>query len=167
MADIGGLSKMVLFTGLSHEQVNAFVKEGEVVKMSEGQPVLVEGETGNTMYILTDGKVDITRRLGTTTDDRIGPQRVKRLLTLSAPMFFGEMSLLDEEADRSATVTAATDCEFLEFTRDDFERLAGNDRELGYRVVYNIALVMAGRLRGTNKDVIKLTAALSLALGNR
>ena len=167
MADIGSLSKMVLFAGLSPDQVASFVKAGKTVKMNEGQPVLVEGETGNTMYILTDGKVDITRRLGTTTDDRIGPQKVKRLLTLSAPMFFGEMSLLDDQADRSATVTAATDCEFLEFTRDGFEQVVASDRELGYRVVYNIALVVAGRLRGTNKDVVKLTAALSLALGNR
>jgi CRP/FNR family transcriptional regulator, cyclic AMP receptor protein len=167
MADIDSLSKMVLFAGLTREQLTAFIKAGKNVRMGEGQAVLVEGDTGNTMYILTDGKVDISRRLGTTTDDRIGPQKVKRLLTLSAPMFFGEMSLLDDQADRSATVTAATDSEFLEFTREDFERLASEDRELGYRVVYNIALVMAGRLRGTNKDVVKLTAALSLALGNR
>lgn len=167
MADIGSLSQMVLFAGLTREQVATFVKAGKPVKIPAGDPILVEGETGNTMYILVDGNVEISRKLGTTTDDRIGPQRQKRLITLSAPQFFGEMSLLDENADRSATVTAATDCEALEIGHEDFERVVEEDRELGYRVVFNIALVMAGRLRGTNKDVVKLTAALSLALGNR
>ena len=166
MADLGSLSKMVLFAGLSREQVADFVKVGKPIKIPEGEPVLVEGETGETMFILVEGNVEVTRRLGTTTDDRIGPQKVKRLITLSAPQFFGEMSLL-EDAERSATVTAANECEVLEVSRQDFERLVDDDRQLGYRVVYNIALVMAGRLRGTNKDVLKLTAALSLALGNR
>jgi CRP-like cAMP-binding protein len=165
--DIGSLNKMALFAGMSREQVTAVVKESDVLKVAAGKNVLVEGETGDAMYILTEGNVEISRRLGTTTDDRIGPQKVKRLITLSAPQFFGEMSLLDGTAERSATVTAATDCEVLEFTRDDFERLVAADQALGYQMVYNIALVMAGRLRGTNRDVMKLTAALSLALGNR
>ena len=152
--------------GLSREQVGAFLREGETRKVPAGEPILVEGESGETMYILVDGAVEVTRRFGTTTDDRIGPQRKKTLLTLNAPQFFGEMSLL-EDAERSATVTAATDCEVLEFSRADFSKLTKADVSLGYQVVYNIALVLSGRLRGTNRDVIKLTAALSLALGNR
>jgi CRP-like cAMP-binding protein len=157
---------MVLFAGLSREQVAEFVKMGHPKRVSEGELVLIEGESGDTMFILVEGNVAISRRLGTTTDDRIGQQHVKRLITLSAPQFFGEMSLL-EDAERSATVTAATECEVLEISRADFEKLVELDLELGYRIVYNIALVMAGRLRGTNKDVLKLTAALTLALGNR
>ncbi|MBI4212804.1 MAG: cyclic nucleotide-binding domain-containing protein [Chloroflexi bacterium] len=166
MADINALSKMPLFMGLTREQVGAFLREGATLRVSAGQPILVEGESGETMYILVDGSVEVTRRFGTTTDDRIGPQRKKTLLTLNSPQFFGEMSLL-EDAERSATVTASTECEVLEFTREDFTKLTKTDIALGYQIVYNIALVLSGRIRGTNRDVIKLTAALSLALGNR
>lgn len=157
---------MPLFMGLAREQVNAFLKEGRTLQIGTGEPILVEGESGASMYILAAGTVEVTRRFGTTTDDRIGPQRKKTLLSINAPQFFGEMGLL-EDAERSATVTASTECEVLEFTREGFSKLVEADRALGYQVIYNIALVLSGRLRGTNRDLLKLTAALSLALGNR
>lgn len=166
MADVNRLSAMPLFAGLSKDQVGAFVKVGKPMRIPAGDPILTEGESGESMFILADGNVEVTRRLGLTTDDRIGPQRKKTLVSLTAPQFFGEMGLI-EDAERSATVTASTECEVLEVTRQDFEKLVGNDPGLGYQVVYNIALVLSGRIRTTNRDVLKLTAALSLALGNR
>lgn len=87
-------------------------------------------------------------------------------MRLSAPQFFGEMGLLSD-LERSATITTETECEILELSRADFERLVASDPELGYRLVHNIALVLAERLRRTDLDVLKLTAALSLALGTR
>jgi len=38
---------------------------------------------------------------------------------------------------------------------------------MGMMLVRNIAIVLASRLRNTDRDVLKLTMALSLALGNR
>ena len=51
--------------------------------------------------------------------------------------------------------------------RADFERLTTADPLLGYRLMRNVAVVLADRLRSTDLDVLKLTTALSLALGNR
>ena len=69
--------------------------------------------------------------------------------------------------DRSATITTESECEILELAREDFERLATADPQLAYRVLRNIAVVLAERLRRTDLDIVKLTVALSLALGNR
>lgn len=55
----------------------------------------------------------------------------------------------------------------VELTREEFERLAIGDPALGFRLARNIAVVMAERLRRTDPEVLKLTTALSLALGNR
>lgn len=155
-----------MFRGLTQEQVQSFVKLGRPKKVGAGEPMLREGESGATMFILDEGEVEITRRLGLTTEDSAGPSHRKRLIRLAAPQIFGEMGLL-EDAGRSATVTAITDCSVLEVTREDFQRLVEADPRLGYRVVLNMAVVLSGRVRHINTDVMKLTAALSLSLGNR
>lgn len=75
--------------------------------------------------------------------------------------------LVVEDAPRSASVRAASDCELLELRRADFDRLAGGDVELGYRLIRNIASSLIRRLRDTDRDILKLTAAPSIALGDR
>ncbi|HQK23262.1 MAG TPA: cyclic nucleotide-binding domain-containing protein [Candidatus Latescibacteria bacterium] len=76
---------------------------------------------------------------------------------------FGEMSLL-EDAERSATITALTDCQVFVIDRSSFNRLVEEDPVMGTKLLRSIAVVLSGRLRKANKDVLKLTTALSLAL---
>ena len=166
MTDVSRMGGLFVFKGLTQEQVETVVKLGRPKKIRLGEPVLREGDSGESMFILDEGEVEITRRLGLTTDDSVGPQHRKRLIHLAAPQIFGEMGLL-EDAGRSATVTAVTDCTVLEVTREDFQKLVDANPKLGYQIVLNMAVVLSGRVRHVNADVMKLTAALSLSLGNR
>jgi CRP-like cAMP-binding protein len=49
-------------------------------------------------------------------------------------------------------------------TRNAFEKVAMEDKDMGMRVYRNIAGEIATRLRRANKDILKLTTALSIAL---
>ena len=164
--DTALIKDLPLFIGLDDAQVRAV---GAVLRerhYSPGVTIFAEGERSSSLYILTAGSVGTTKRMGLSAQRPDEPPRQKTLVHMVAPQFFGEMGLLSDLV-RSATITTDGDCEILELTRADFDRLAQGDALLGYRLVRNMALVLADRLRRTDLEVLKLTAALSLALGNR
>ena len=92
--------------------------------------------------------------------------RDKVLTKLSAEdhAVFGEVALF-EQGKRTATVVARTDCILLEITRNDFLRLGEENPRIGYKITRNITQLLCSRLRKADEDTIKLTTALSLALG--
>ncbi len=155
-----------LFKDLTEEQLRAVAAVLRPRAVRAGETILTEGERSDSVYVLMDGTVETTKRLGVPALDGSTKEIEKVLVRLSAPQFFGEIGLL-EEGERSATVRAATNCRLEELRRADLERLVEADVRLGYVMVRNIALVLVTRLRRTDHDVLKLTAALSLALGNR
>jgi len=155
-----------LFKNVDEGQLRSIAAVLRSRRFASGVPIFSEGETSTSLYILTAGSVGTTKRMGLAAQGPDEPMRQKTLVHLSAPQFFGEMGLLSDLA-RSATITTEGECEILELTRADFERLVSADALLGYRLVRNIAGALSERLRRTDLDVLKLTTALSLALGNR
>ena len=155
-----------MFAGLSNEQLASIAAVLVKRRVRAGETIFAEGERSSSLYLLTSGSVGTSKRYGLAAGDGNGAARQKVLVHLTAPQFFGEMGLLSD-LERSATISTDTDCEMLELRRADFERLAESDPVLGYQLVRNVAVVLAERLRRTDIDVLKLTTALSLALGNR
>jgi cAMP-dependent protein kinase regulator len=165
MTDGASLAGIPLFQDLGAEQLGAVAVVLRPARAAVGDEVLTEGEPGRSLFVLVAGTVETTKHLGVIGLEG-GAPRQKVLVRLSAPQFFGEIGLL-EDTPRSASVRAATPCELLELRREDFDRLVTADIRLGYTLLRNIAVSLIGRLRDTDRDVLKLTAALSIALGNR
>ena len=55
---------------------------------------------------------------GTGASDRV-------VATITAPGFFGEMALIGESKERSATIRTIADCELYEILAEDFDRTVG------------------------------------------
>lgn len=165
MSGIENLRSMPLFEGLTEDQLRAVLDAVHQKTFRAGSVILNEGGHDDSLYMLVSGSVAVTKRLGLAPASEIHDAK-KTLIKLEAPQFFGEIGLL-ADIERSATISAHDDCEVLEMSRAEWEDLAESDLELGYRVVRNMAIVLGSRLRRTDRDVLKLTAALSLALGNR
>ncbi len=154
-----------LFKGLSDDELKLVL---EIVKRKEvesGSVIIREGDTGNEMYLLEDGVVDIHKTLTIVTAKNEFGTKKRSFIRLSGEdhCFFGEMALFGS-GERSATVNAVTKCQLLVIKSEDFLKLCNNHPRIGYIVVTNIALILSEYLRKTNDDVIKLTTALSLAL---
>lgn len=66
---------------------------------------------------------------------------------------------------RTATAVAITDCELLALKRADFEKIAEVDPRLGFILMRNIATHIAGTLKKSSQDLLKLATAFSLAMG--
>jgi CRP-like cAMP-binding protein len=102
-----------------------------VVRYDKGKVIMVAGQAGALMYVVTEGRVSITIRGAVV--DRVGPGGV-----------FGEMALIDH-SPRAANAVADTDCALLAFNRNVFLNLVKSEPSFG------IALLsaMAERLRNT------------------
>lgn len=79
----------------------------------KGQMIFCEYEPGNSFYLIQEGRVQITKVLGTIE---------KAIDVLQPGEVFGEMAIL-EEAPRSASAVALDNVTVLEFNRANFEVL--------------------------------------------
>lgn len=165
---LGILKKVTIFKDLSDAQLIAVAKLCREFKALSGERIITEGEHGDGVFVLTDGSVDISKRL-TLLSRGEQDMRDKKLVLLHADPeagsfpIFGEMGLFSPD-ERSATVTAVSTCSLLEIRTADFLEICSADNNLGYLVARNLVEIVSGRLRNANKDVLKLTTALCLAL---
>jgi len=100
-----------------------------------GQIIFGEGETGNELFVIQSGKVEL--RLGNRLLERIDENGI-----------FGEMALIDSQP-RSATAVAITDVTLVPVTEKNFLFLISHTPFFALKVMR----VMAGRLRATTKKM--------------
>jgi CRP/FNR family transcriptional regulator, cyclic AMP receptor protein len=156
--------KIFLFQDLEDGELELVLASTRPRDFSAGSVILQEGETGDSMYIMVEGEVEITKRLTLELDEETPKDRVMIRLKAEDGAYFGEMSLL-EDAPRSATVTALTDCRLLELHQKDFLDLTLHDTAMGVKLLLRLAQLLSRHLRRSNQDVVKLTTALALSLG--
>jgi CRP/FNR family cyclic AMP-dependent transcriptional regulator len=94
------LRQAPLFSALDDEAANALRSSMGENRLRRGEVLFHEGDPGDQLYIVTDGKV----KLGRTSSDG----RENLLAILGPGQMFGELTLF-EPAPRSATVTAVTE----------------------------------------------------------
>jgi CRP-like cAMP-binding protein len=131
------LSNIWLFSSLDEkqrEQLNAFTFER---RFSPGEIIVEEGRTGNGLYFITSGLVEVVRGASTATP--------RTLATLGKGEFFGEMALL-EEWPRSATVRALEDTACIGIDRWLFLMQLRRDPDIAIVMLQ----AMARRLRETD-----------------
>jgi CRP/FNR family transcriptional regulator, cyclic AMP receptor protein len=105
--------------------------EQAIVRYDKGKVIMVAGQAGALMYVVTEGHVAISIRDAVV--DRVGPGGI-----------FGEMALIDQ-SPRAANAVAESDCALLAMNRNVFLNLVKSEPAFG------IALLsaMAERLRNT------------------
>src|SRR5436190_18288232 len=105
--------------------------EQSVVRYDKGKIIMVAGQAGALMYVVTEGRVAISIRGAVV--ERVGPGGV-----------FGEMALVDQ-SPRAANAVAESDCALLAINRNVFLNLVKSEPRFG------IALLSATaeRLRTT------------------
>ena len=103
---------------------------GRTLYYKEGQAICREGETGQSMFILLNGTVNVN--INSFSDN------VRSVSTLQPGSFFGEMSLL-ENKPRSATIIAnSNDVIVLEVSQKDFSMLLLKATSITYRLLLTL-----------------------------
>lgn len=103
-----------LFDGFSPEELVAVMRGLELVSFEAGDVIVAEGAAGNSMFILTTGRVKAYVKT---------PKgRSMKVQEFEEGDFFGEISVLTGKP-RTATLTAAVDCECLVLNRETLDEI--------------------------------------------
>jgi CRP/FNR family transcriptional regulator, cyclic AMP receptor protein len=131
------LRQAPLFSALDDEAATALRGSLSESTLRRGDVLFHEGDSGDRLYIVLDGKV----KLGRTSSDG----RENLLAILGPGQMFGELSLFDP-GPRSATVTAVTDASFASLSHEDLLKwLDGRPQ-----VARGLLAQIASRLRKAN-----------------
>lgn len=125
------LSQVSLFCKLSESELSRLADSVRVVPFSPHELITRQGAEANWLYVLTKGEVEVRITAG---------DRTRKVNTLCAPSYFGEMALVSG-APREATVAAVTEVECLRVGRRDFQQLLDDRPEFAA----DIAAVIAER----------------------
>jgi len=158
------LKKIFLFQDLEDNEMQQVLQRTDPRNFSAGAAILQEGETGDSLFIMCQGEVEITKALTLVLEEDTPKEKVMIRLKAEDGICFGEMALLENEA-RSATVTALSDCNLLELHQQEFLALVRENPQMGLKIMLRLAQLLSRFLRKSNQDVIKLTTALAIALG--
>lgn len=135
-----------LFSALDAEAATALRSSMIDMSVPRGTVVFAEGEAGDRMYVIVDGKV----KLGHASADG----RESLLAVLGPGEMFGELSLFDP-GPRTATATALTDARVLGLGHESLRPwLAGRPE-----VAEALLAALAQRLRRTNEALGDLVFA--------
>ncbi len=138
MDKVDHLAQSPLFERLSTEELQYVSSLSRPTLVRAGEQIFGEGSIGDSVYIIVKGQVEVSRQ------DITG--EAKQLAVISAPDFFGEMSLIQKEF-RSASITALTDVELLQLSAENLVAFRRRYRDGFTFIVINIARVLAARLR--------------------
>ena len=164
--DINELKQFQIFRILDENEIILFQKKMKNINIPEEQNFIVEGDIGDSIYLLLEGQVRINQALTLSMHKGGLDNREKAIINLSADVkpLFGEMSLFDKEDLRSASVKAITECKLAQLMSDDLLAICDKYPDIGYKVMKNLAKILSKRLVETNQNVLKLTTAFSLVL---
>ncbi|MGA1861914.1 mechanosensitive ion channel family protein [Deferribacter thermophilus] len=141
------ISKIPLFQNLPESLLFNIVKFSHIVSFPAGTTIIKENETGESMFVVIDGELEIIKN-------------GKKIAEITKGDMFGEMSLLTGEK-RMATVITKTDSTLLEISRPVFKVFLHNTS-----LYNNIVKILEERLNElktivpNNKENIKSTQNL-------
>jgi CRP-like cAMP-binding protein len=134
------IRKAPLFTALDDVAAASLLANMVSVKISKGSVLFAEGDEGDQLYVIAEGKL----KLGTSSGDG----RENLLSILGPGEMFGELSLFDP-GPRTSTATAVTDAKLLSLGQEKLlPWLAENPK-----VALQLLARLAQRLRRTNEAV--------------
>lgn len=138
---VARLQQTPVFGGLKAATLQRLIAGSQVVEMPAGGVFLREGDLGDKVYVLEEGRVEVLKTVGE-------QQRV--LKELGPGDCFGEMAVLDI-SPRSATVRALEACRALEVPASTLYQLYEQDLEQFSLLSLNMGREVSRRLRETER----------------
>jgi CRP-like cAMP-binding protein len=138
------------FGGLSDASLDLLVSMLVERRFDVGAPVVSEGESGRSMYIVHIGELAVSK-LGNS-------GRVIRMAGLGPGDFFGEMTLIEMQ-NRSATVVAESPTVLYELTARNLYAYYKADVHAYVLVLLNINRELCRRLRRADNRIAELADA--------
>lgn len=127
-----------ILSGLTSGEIKSLMKYLEEKSFSKGEKIFSEGENGDSVFFILQGRADLYMKMADGT--------LRRFYRLSRGAVFGEMSMIDGRT-RSADVCAETDIICLVLTIDSLEKLRKDHPSIAYSILTGVAALLSRRIR--------------------
>jgi CRP/FNR family transcriptional regulator, cyclic AMP receptor protein len=145
LMDVALLKTVPLFEGLTSHHLQKIAALAEASSYAASSRIFSEGDPGEAMYVILDGKVRISKTVPGGGEEA--------LAVLQKGQFFGEMALIEERGPRSADAIAHTPCTLWAIERARLEQLMFTDKELAYVLLWTFVRTLSERLREMNEKI--------------
>ena len=142
--DVESLKNLPLFQELNSTELPQMAALFFEKSYSKNSTLFVEGMTGEILYVIKKGSVQITKK------GNSGQEMV--LATLKEGEFLGEMSIIDNRP-RTATAKVAEESQLLVMTKKAFVTLLEKYPAIALKVVLVFLRIANERLRKANESI--------------
>ncbi|MBP5446169.1 MAG: cyclic nucleotide-binding domain-containing protein [Acholeplasmatales bacterium] len=153
MAKYDELKNFPLLKNLTDDDLKALEGYVTEVNFNENDDIIKEGEIGDTLYLLIEGKVDVIKT--TIFDDEF----ICASLNSDMHCLFGEMAVIDNDK-RSATIKAKTPCKTLSLNKEGFEEYCNKYPKAGIELLKMMNINIVRNLRIENENLKLVYQAL-------
>jgi CRP/FNR family transcriptional regulator, cyclic AMP receptor protein len=126
-----------IFRDLEHDEVDSLLDVATTLEFDPCEVILKEGTIGENFYVILDGEVVLQK------GHYVKPGAWN--LRLRSGSVLGEMGFL-MRVPRSMTAVAVNHCKVLEITNEKFQTLLDKKALAPYKLLRNIAVILAERL---------------------
>ena len=138
-----------MFEKLVPSEIMEIIHIVEVEQYQAGNVVFREGDKGDAWFVLYRGAVEVIKQ---------GATGEKKIAELGPQACFGEISILDG-SPRSATIRVTEDSVAFRVPREVFGELLDNDHLVAYKLLHQMAILLAERQRTTTLRLSELLNA--------
>ena len=135
-------NKCTIFKGLEPDEVNLIIGVCDERLMIAGENLFLENDPGDSLWIVTSGRVDVFKNIRGDID--------RTLISLGVGEVTGEMSFIDQSR-RSAGVRTIMTSEFLVLSRTAFQEVQQNHPKIASAFFQNLSSILARRMRITTE----------------
>ena len=149
MAEIKNLSlikEVDLFKDLSDDELSRILHMTFVKDYETGLLLFNEGQEGNVMFIILSGEVQLFKK------DKNNENKL--ILTLKDSEFFGEMSLIENQA-RSTSARISKPTKMLVITKRAFQNMLDADPHITSKLLMKFLKILSERLRKTTSKYLQ------------
>ena len=141
----GMISYSPLFENFNLAEIRLLSHFMQVYRAEPGVEVIREGEPGDFMMMLVEGRIEVFKQ------DRWNAPRIIAIIEPGKSL--GEMSMIDGEP-RFATCVAAERCMLAVLTRESLARIILEQPILGAKILMELVLMLSQRLRQTSSKLV-------------
>lgn len=141
------LKKAVTLTKtMTDGEIDMMAKIAVVEEMQKDEIVAAEEETGNDIFLIAAGQIGIELKLNPDADSGT------RIFKMGENGIVGEVSFIDGNR-RSASIRIIAPTRMFRFPCAQLKALCAEQPAFGYKLITNLAILMAQRIRNTNIEL--------------
>lgn len=141
------LNNIALFDKLNINELKIISKHMKTIQIKKGATLFNEGDQGNYVCFVADGKLDVIKK--SDTHDAVV------ITTLSKGRSIGDISILDN-FPRSATIKAQTDSKLITLSRKNFDIILDEYPRAGIKILKGMTRLLCLYLRKASGELTEI-----------